>query len=242
MRAAPSPTTQPLRAHTDHDTHQPMPSDIHGPQGDQDVTGYQMADFEHRLRLDFSTGGTDTGLQRALATLDDVGLYGKYREGAKRRFDDACEMVEQTPPIEWEVCTIVDSERDYQRADTNDGNPVWLEEITENSGGIDITVFDMQLPTKLLTVKSSHSKKRYAWAPLTNGIAICCCPSKFWHYDHPAQGAPIFPLCKHEVASLLLLAQDDFTVETTTLDPAKTSLIGKHTLQFSPSEPANHLH
>jgi hypothetical protein len=211
-----------------------MSSNYYGPTGSSEVTGYRIPPVEHRLRIDFAIGGRDTGLERALNTLEDEGRRDVYT-GTKNAYERAVSMLDHPrDPVEWGIYTIVKDDnqaqrinRDYQTIPHDDLDSV-----------ADLTHFDVHPPEEVVVlrspdaVSSSKGDSFYAWAPSDEEVSICLCPAKVWQRDSNI-------LCKHEIAALLAMDEGSFNVETSTLDKAKKTLVSQHAYsRFDPSPPA----
>lgn len=212
-----------------------MPHNPHGPTGADEVTGYRMSPAEHRLRIDFSVGGRETGLQRALNTLDDEGRRDLYT-GTKDTYERAVELLNHSlEPVTWDVYTILESEDQLSSLGlTPDFEP--LEEEHLNSRA-DLRHFGLVPPTNSVvlhspgTISSDGKDNYYAWVPTEEDVSICLCPAKLWQQDSSL-------LCKHEIASLIAVHEDRFQVSDLNIDHAKKTLVSKNAyMRFDPSDP-----
>lgn len=205
----------------------------YGPTGVDEVTGYRMSPTEHRLRIDFAVGGRETGLERALNTLDDEGRRDVYT-GTKDSYERAISMLDHPrSPVEWNVYTIVSNESQANRI--NREYPTLVHDELDSVA--DLTHFDVHPPEELVVLRSpaavstSSGDSFYGWAPSDEEVSICLCPAKVWQRDSNV-------LCKHEIAALIAMHVGDFDVETSHLDTAKKTLVSQHAYsRFDPSPP-----
>lgn len=205
----------------------------YGPTGSSEVTGYRTPPVEHRLRIDFAIGGRDTGLERALNTLDDENRRDVYT-GTKDAYERAISMLDHPrDAVEWDIYTIVTDDTQAQRI--NRDYPTLVHDELDSVA--DLTHFDVHPPEEVVvlrspaTVSTSNGDSYYAWAPTDEEVSICLCPAKVWQRDSNV-------LCKHEIAALIAMEAGDFNVETSHLETAKKTLVSKHAYsRFEPSPP-----
>lgn len=210
-----------------------MSSNFYGPTGSDEVTGYRVPPVEHRLRIDFAIGGRDTGLQRALNTLDDEGRRDIYT-GTKETYERAVQMVDHPrDPVEWDVKTVV-KDQDQANRINREYDTILVDELNSVA---DLEHFGVHPPEEVVVLRSpralsSRNKESfYAWAPTDEEVSICLCPAKLWQRDSSV-------ICKHEIAALIAMEEGSFDVETSHLDTPKKTLVSKHAYsRFDPSPP-----